>query len=78
VIVSDQSLRRFLADGTIVVEPLEDYQIQPASIDLRLGGHFLKLDENRMDAIDLGRELEYIEIRREEIIIPPNSFLLHR
>jgi dCTP deaminase len=76
VIVSDQSLRRFLADGTIVVEPLEEYQIQPASIDLRLGDHFLKVDENRMDVIDLGRELQYIEIRREEIVIPPNSFLL--
>ncbi|MBN1836759.1 MAG: dCTP deaminase [Spirochaetales bacterium] len=76
MIVSDRSLRRFLEDGTILVEPLEDYQIQPASIDLRLGNHFLKIDENRVQAIDLGRELEYIEIRRSEIIIPPNSFLL--
>jgi dCTP deaminase len=76
MIVSDQTLRRYLEEGTILVEPLEDYQIQPASIDLRLGSHFLKVDENRMDAIDLGREIQYIEIHRQEIIIPPNSFLL--
>ena len=76
MIVSDQSLKRLLAEGTIVVEPLEEPQIQPASIDLRLGEHFLKVDENSMEAIALDRELEYIEFEQEEIIIPPHSFLL--
>jgi len=76
VIVSDQSLKRLLAEGTIAVEPLEERQIQPASIDLRLGDHFLKVDENSMEAIALDRELEYIEFKQEEIIIPPHSFLL--
>ena len=76
MIVSDRSLKKLLADGTIVVEPLEEQQIQPASIDLRLGGHFLKVDENSMEAIALDRELEYIEFKQEEIIIPPHSFLL--
>ena len=76
MIVSDQSLKRLLAEGTIVVEPLEERQIQPASIDLRLGDHFLKVDENSMEAIALDRELEYIEFKQEEIIIPPHSFLL--
>jgi dCTP deaminase len=76
VIVSDRSLRKLLGDGTIVVQPLEGHQIQPASIDLRLGEHFLKVDENRMEAISLDRELEYIEFKQEQIIIPPHSFLL--
>jgi len=76
VIVSDRTLRNLLAEGTIVVKPLEERQIQPASIDLRLGDHFLKIDENRMEAIGLDRELEYIEIKRQEIIIPPHSFML--
>ena len=76
MIVSDRSLKRLLAEGTIVVEPLEEAQIQPASVDLRLGKHFLKVDENSMEAIALDRELEYIEFKQEEIIIPPHSFLL--
>jgi len=76
VIVSDQTLKKLLSEGAIVIEPLEDRQIQPASIDLRLGNHFLKVDENRMEAISLDREMEYIEFKREEIIIPPHSFLL--
>jgi dCTP deaminase len=76
VIVSDQTLRKLLSGGTIVVEPLEESQIQPASIDLRLGRHFLKIDENRMEAISLDRELEYIEFKQDEIVIPPHSFML--
>jgi len=76
VIVSDASLRALLASGQIVVEPLEDQQIQPASIDLRLGDHFLKIDENSVESITLDKPLAYVEIRKEEIIIPPHTFLL--
>ena len=76
MIVSDSSLRRLLARGEIVVEPLEDYQIQPASVDLRLGDHFLKVDENSVESISLDKPLAYIQIKREEIVIPPQSFLL--
>ncbi len=76
MIVSDSSLRRLLASGEIVVEPLEDYQIQPASIDLRLGDHFLKVDENSVESIGLDKPLTYIQIKRQEIVIPPQSFLL--
>ena len=76
MIVSDSSLRRLLAAGEIVVEPLEDYQIQPASVDLRLSDHFLKVDENSVESITLDRPLSYIEIKKEEIVIPPQTFLL--
>jgi dCTP deaminase len=76
VIVSDSSLRELLARGEIVVEPLEDFQIQPASIDLRLGDHFLKIDENSVESITLDKPLAYVEIKREEIVIPPHTFLL--
>lgn len=40
--LSDKDIKAALAAGTIVVEPLEDpcVQIQPASIDLRLGNDF--------------------------------------
>jgi len=76
MIVSDDTLRRMIAEKTIVVEPLEPYQIQPASIDLRLGRNFLKIDENSMDALGMDSELPYVAIEKDEIIIPPQSFLL--
>jgi dCTP deaminase len=76
VIISDETLKQMLEDGRIRLSPLEPYQIQPASVDLRLGTHFLKIDENSLESLSLDCELPYVEIRREEIIIPPASFLL--
>jgi len=44
VILSDRELKERLARGDLIVDPLHepDVQIQPASIDLRLGGVFLR------------------------------------
>lgn len=71
MIVSDETLKEMMAARTIVVEPIEPYQIQPASIDLRLGRHFLKIDENSMESLGLDTEPRYVEIEKEEIVIPP-------
>lgn len=76
MILSDVTLREKLDSGELVVEPLEDYLIQPASIDLRLGRHFLKVDENDFAVIRLDDPIKYVEMEMDEIIIPPLSFLL--
>jgi len=65
-----------LKSGELVVEPLEENSIQPASIDLRLGSQYLKVDENDIDTIRLDRPIRYVEVEREEIVIPPLSFML--
>jgi dCTP deaminase len=76
MILSDGTLREMLSRGELVVEPLEDFCIQPASIDLRLGTHFLKVDENDMDTIHLDRPVRYVEVTMDTIVIPPGSFML--
>jgi dCTP deaminase len=76
MILSDATLRRLLASRELIVDPLEPGQVQPASIDLRLGGHFLRLDEHGMDLIRLDKELRYVEMSQDEIIIAPQTFLL--
>lgn len=76
MILSDVSLREMLKSGELVVEPLEEYLIQPASIDLRLGTHFLKVDENAFDIIRMDDPIKYVEVTMEEIVIPPFSFML--
>ena len=70
MILSDETLRTMMAEGSIVVEPIEPYQLQPASIDLRLGRHFLKIDENTLESLSLDGELPYIQIEKNEIVIP--------
>lgn len=76
MVLSDFTLKQMLKSGELVVEPLTPEQIQPASIDLRLGRHFLKVDENCVESIAMNEKIRYIEIERDEIVIPPHSFLL--
>ena len=76
MILSDGAIRDLLASGKLEVDPHTPDQIQPASIDLRLSDHFLKVDENRLEAMRLDQEISYQELHREEIVIPPHSFLL--
>ena len=76
MILSDGDIRQRLAQGDLVVDPIDEEQIQPASVDLRLSDHFLKVDENRLEAIRLEEEVAYEELHQERIVIPPHSFLL--
>ncbi|NLL42085.1 MAG: dCTP deaminase [Firmicutes bacterium] len=87
MILSDKKIRELLDQGTLIIEPLEDdqisqerarvgKQIQPASVDLRLGTHFLKLDEHNIPYIDLENPAKYISYEKDEIILPPHSFML--
>lgn len=76
MILSDTTLKRLMESGELQVGPIEPHQIQPASIDLRLGDHFLKVDENDVEVIRMDRPIRYIEIVQQDIVIPPHSFLL--
>ncbi|HOA41154.1 MAG TPA: dCTP deaminase [Halanaerobiales bacterium] len=76
MILSDKTIKDLRDQGKLIIEPMEDYQIQPASVDLRLGDSFLKLDENMTEVMTLDSEIKYVSYRSEELIIPPHSFLL--
>lgn len=76
MILSDGDIRQRLAQGDLQIDPLDDEQVQPASVDLRLSDHFLKVDENRQEAIRLEGEVVYEDLHQERIVIPPHSFLL--
>ena len=76
MILSDAAIRDLLSTGELGVDPHTPDQIQPASIDLRLSDHFLKVDENRLEVMRLDQEITYQELHQEEIVIPPHSFLL--
>ena len=76
MILSDTTLKKMLESGELLVDPITPEQIQPASIDLRLSDHFLKVNENTLEVIRLDSELKYEELNQSEIVIPPHSFLL--
>jgi len=76
MILSDQTLKKMIKNGELGVTPLTEESIQPASIDCRLGTHFLVVEDRQMQTIDLNSEIIYREIEGDSITIPPHSFLL--
>lgn len=65
MILSDGDILDRLAEGDLVIEPLEDpdLQVQPASVDLRLGREFLEFERTNIACIhpDRGDEVdEYV------------------
>lgn len=76
MILSDKTLKELLRKGELVVDPIDDQSIQPASIDCRLGDNFLLLEETKMNVIDFENEIHYREVTATSINIPPHSFLL--
>ena len=76
MILSDKGITQRLKNGSLVIEPLEPEQIQPASVDMHLGREFLLVDENRQSRLLAGEEVQYRRIADEKIIVPPQSFIL--
>lgn len=76
MILSDKTLKQLIKDGIIGLTPLDNKAIQGASIDCKLGNHFLIADEHLMDKITLDDPIKYREITADTITIPPRSFIL--
>ena len=79
MILSDADIRRRLAEGELTVEPLADpeLQIQPASVDLRLGRTFLEFQHTNIASIHPDSEREIDEYVSETIVDADEEFILH-
>lgn len=83
-ILSDKTIKEYLEEGKIVIDPLKDeHQIQPSSVDMRLGDEFKVFKVIRKPYIDPKDEediAEYMESSTvpegEAFIIHPNEFAL--
>jgi dCTP deaminase len=76
VILSDGGLKKLIASGELVIEPLTEESIQPASVDCRLGDHFLVVEKQDTPLITMSSEIKYREVIADRITIAPHSFLL--
>lgn len=76
MILADKTIKDLINKKLLVIDPLDDLSIQPASVDCRLGGDFLIADDKRMDIITLNSEVLYNQVSKPSINIPPHSFLL--
>lgn len=76
MILSDKTLVKMLEEKELVVEPIEKEQIQPASIDIRLGNTFGIVEDTSTGIINLENEIKYKTITSDTYILLPNQFVL--
>jgi len=76
MILSDKTLTKMLEKKTLIVEPIEKEQIQPASIDIRLGNTFSIVEDTSTGIINLENEIKYKTITSDSYILLPNQFVL--
>jgi dCTP deaminase len=80
-VLSDGTIRRLVDEGRIRIEPWDPGLVQPASVDLLLGGSFRVFHNHRAAAIDLRDPpqnlTELITVDDDEaFVIHPGEFVL--
>jgi dCTP deaminase len=75
VILSDRSIREALADGRIVIDPLEEANVQPASVDLRVDRLFRVFRNHTAGTIDV--KLDQCDLTELVEVPPEGVFILH-
>jgi len=79
MILSDADILGRLEEGDLVIDPLDepDLQVQPASVDLRLGREFLEFQRTNISCIHPDSEREVEEYVEETVVDPDDEFVLH-
>lgn len=81
MILSDISIREQIDNGRIVIEPYEESNIQPSSLDLRIGSDFRVFRNSRYPYIDPrieqpGLMAQITATEKEPFVLHPNEFAL--
>ncbi|WP_435360623.1 dCTP deaminase [Haloarchaeobius sp. DFWS5] len=79
MILSDADILRRLEAGDLVIDPIDDLdlQVQPASVDVRLGREFLEFRRTNIPCIHPNRETEVDEYVDETVLDDGEEFILH-
>ena len=79
MVLSDTDLIALLAQGTLRVDPAPnpETQIQPASIDLRLGYEFRTFNSTRQALVDPKEPETFAELTRLVHLKPGERFIVH-
>ncbi|MFC6725847.1 dCTP deaminase [Halobium palmae] len=79
MILSDADLLDRLEAGDLVVDPIDDpeMQVQPASIDVRLGREFLEFQRANISCIHPNSEQEVDEYVTETVVDEGDEYVLH-
>ena len=76
MVLSDVTIRRMINEGKLVNNEIDDVQIQPASLDFKLGDTFSVLCTDPSKVTTMSQELKYTTIKSDKYILRPGHFVL--
>ena len=76
MILSDKTITKMLNEKSLIIKPLIEGQIQPASVDIRLGNTFSVVDDTPSGIITLDSQIKYKSITTDTYLILPGQFVL--
>ena len=76
MILSDKNILSRLERVDLSNTPLEEGQIQPASVDIRLGDTFSVIEDSPSGVITLDEETTYRPLRSDTYVLLPGQFIL--
>ena len=76
MVLSDGEISGLLREKALCIEPLEEKQIQPASVDIRLGNTFCVLEDTSNGIIKLSDNVKYKRIVTDKYLLLPGQFVL--
>lgn len=76
MILSDGTIRKMLTNEELIITPIEEEQIQPASVDIRLGTSFCVVDDTPKGVVTMDTEIRYKRIESDSYLLLPSHFVL--
>ena len=76
MILSDGTLLRMMEEGTLSISPLTREQVQPASVDIRLGDTFSVVEDTSGGVVSMAQEIRYKQLRADRYLLLPGQFVL--
>lgn len=76
MILSDGEIKSYLKDGGLEISPLEEIQIQPASVDITLGNTFSMLENIENGIISPSEKFSYDTFTGYRYLLLPGQFVL--
>lgn len=76
MILSDKTILKMLENKSLTITPVEKEQIQPASVDVRLGNTFSIVEDISRGILSLDNEIVYKTITADTYVLLPGQFVL--
>jgi len=75
-VLSSTSIKELIQKGELIIKPLDEGQIQPASVDLRIANEVMKVEGQ--NCIEFGKEVKYRKTISDKITLEPKTHILVR